>query len=205
MGNKNKNIIKKRVNEVTVEVNDNGFTNRISCFDLEESHDVPPDISRIAKISLPIIETLGISNPYVSMCPLPNIYGYSYVKEIHRELDSSVLIVDLDKAEEIMKYMGQDNEFLVGIIAHELRHIWQGENDLKLYKSGMACLGPVDSDTCPAEIDADAFAIYWLSKVYGREIEECSEYVYQCEAMSQFKWLRAREVAAYKIMEGFRN
>ena len=65
-----------------------------------------------------------------------------------------------------------DQIYTTGVIAHELRHIWQ-----KKYYPDIAktyARGYLDSLMDPAEIDADGFGIWYLSTCPGMDLEKAA-------------------------------
>lgn len=64
-----------------------------------------------------------------------------------------------------------NEEKIIGILAHEMRHIWQ--ENYGLYNQQQA-LGFLDTLTNPAEIDADGFGILYLSHQCQLSLDEAA-------------------------------
>ena len=64
----------------------------------------------------------------------------------------------------------QLSERVIGVLAHEIRHIFQDQFDSRIKET--LAQGYRESLYNPAEIDADGFAIWYLYKFYGMHIEK---------------------------------
>ena len=65
---------------------------------------------------------------------------------------------------------------LTGIIAHEVRLIWQSENQTLMCHNPIYSVGQTVTD--PAETDADAYAAYFLMNHYGISFENAAKVVF---------------------------
>ena len=86
----------------------------------------------------------------------------------------------------IVKYKKNPGEF-ISILAHELRHVWQEtQGNIGIGAKGFEAF----SDR--AEIDADDFAIWYLSEVTGFSLKEAADL--SCESLKIIarKWYMAR-------------
>lgn len=141
----------KTYDEAAREVYDPNYTTYMSLFRIADSIssflDVPcPDIA--------LAPMIRVKNTYDESISEEAAYGYH--PEDFPHLRNSILLFS-------MKLL--DPNYTIGVMAHELRHIWQ-----KKYKPELAkthAQGYTDSLSNPAEIDADAFGIWVLSLNQG--------------------------------------
>lgn len=130
---------------------------------ISEQLDIPcPDIGYVTNLQLQDSKTGAISEQG----------GRSYTTDDIPELTNNFIIVS---------FKGLTYEKLVGILAHETRHIWQ-----HIYAPEMnryPAQGFLESLTHPAEIDADGYAIYAISKILNTSLEKAGEII--CPEESQ--------------------
>lgn len=103
-----------------------------------------PDIA-IYEGLIPVVNPDDFSITYSS--------GYTYHKDEHPELSNTLMMIAL-RAQE-------DPVYITGVLAHELRHIFQRQYLPELGRNGHA-KGGIESLYHPEEIDADAYAIAYL-------------------------------------------
>lgn len=95
-----------------------------------------------------------------------------YTSKNIRTIDNSLLILSAE---------AYDPEKIVGILAHEMRHIWQ-ETHLAIDQDPAA--GFIESLTHPAEIDADGYAIWYLASEQRLTLEAAAAILCPEEKMS---------------------
>ncbi len=80
--------------------------------------------------------------------------AFSYSKHQYPNLERTVILLAFDD-------MGDSDIYLKGVLAHELRHMWQDKNKPEIRVKNAS--GYWESLTDEAEIDADAYAINFIA------------------------------------------
>lgn len=83
------------------------------------------------------------------------------------ELSNNLIILSITK--------DTTTEKLIGELAHEMRHIWQNIYNPAINRC--PAQGFIDSLTHPAEIDADGYAIYYMSGVSKMSFKNAAEII----------------------------
>ena len=92
---------------------------------------------------------------------------------------------NLDKDIILLVYHEATYNKLAGTLAHELRHMWQNENNEKIQRT--KAIG-IDALYDEAEIDADAFAIYYMaSRYFDFNYRECADIICSFEKKTDKK------------------
>lgn len=146
-------------------------------------------------------ELLNIPCPYIGLSKaiiLQNEYdgsisemaAMSYHAEDYPELDNSIVQLSLNLFEP---------DYMTGVIAHELRHIYQ-----KIYTPDLLtkyAQGYGESLYNPAEIDADAFGIWYLKTCPGGSYEKAASILCPEELINDPKAVQLRIEKAKKIAD----
>lgn len=90
-----------------------------------------------------------------------------------------------------------ENE-LIAVLAHEMRHIWQQEYK-KLDNANEKVSGGENILNNKAEIDADGYSIYYLSSRLKISIEEAANIACKYEKQVSLKWYKIRIEKAKEI------
>lgn len=112
---------------------------------------------------------IGISSNLLILDGKGNIseqYARMYTPADSPALKSNVVIV----SRKISKYAE-----LIGVLAHEMRHVWQFAYHPEINK--IPANGFIESLVHPAEIDADGYAIWYTSEFCGIDIEEAASII----------------------------
>ena len=80
-----------------------------------------------------------------------------------KELKNNLIIMALDFANDVQ---------FEGTLAHEMRHIWQEESKPEITEN--SATGFEESLMHPAEIDADSYAIWYISEKYHMYLEKAA-------------------------------
>ena len=117
-----------------------------------------------------ICKCLNVKCPNIGFfyeCYLPQQINKSVVAALYSKNENSILVDDL-----IVFFQKFSHKKTIGLLAHEIRHKWQNE-----YKPKMA-EKPAEnfqqSLTNQAEIDADAYAIYFLSTCFNISLKKAA-------------------------------
>lgn len=102
--------------------------------------------------------------------------------EVSEQMAKTWTLEDLPSLDKPLIYIGvkypngkplEDNILLAGVIAHEIRHLWQKKYHASEYAE--IAKGFTDSLYNPAEIDADAFAIAYVA--HGSDMEKVGQHI----------------------------
>lgn len=132
---------------------------------------------QVSNILEPMCEELNLQKPDISVedkIPYTDIKkgkiiyipAMTYLKELIPGLSNNQIVVA--KEYDLLR--------LTGIIAHEVRHIWQSENRTLMCHNPIYSIGQTLND--PAETDADAYAVYFLMIHYGISFENAAKVVF---------------------------
>ncbi len=157
-----------------------------------------PDINDTYKVIEFICSQLNINPPYLQIVDSltsknPNngavtkVGGITYYPE-QTNLDNCLILLSRRVA---------TPKLFTGVIAHELRHIWQHKNSPMLISNN-----PIDylsSLFDPAEIDADAFAIWYLSEVPNMNVHKAGSILCPNEELISPKTYNKRIEKAMEI------
>jgi hypothetical protein len=92
--------------------------------------------------------------------------GYTFHRKDWKVLDKSL----------IQMIWNEDQFHYVGVLAHELRHVWQGVYAKQILGKRIDyARNGEEAGSNPAEIDADGFAVFYLHMISGKSIDECAE------------------------------
>ncbi len=94
------------------------------------------------------------------------IGGFCYTPDDDPNLETPMLLIS---------YEIENIAIILGIIAHEHRHIWQYYHAKNL--NAHHANGFDESTEHPAEIDADGYAIYFVSNYYGISMDEAANFI----------------------------
>lgn len=115
-----------------------------------------------------ICKCLNVKCPNIGFfyeCYLPQQINKSVLAALYSKNENSILVDDL-----IVFFQKFSHKKTIGLLAHEIRHKWQNE-----YKPKMA-EKPAENFqqtlTNQAEIDADAYAIYYLSTCFNISLKK---------------------------------
>lgn len=114
--------------------------------------------------------------------------GKSYTTNVFPELTNNLIAISTRFS---------DYEILVGIIAHEMRHIWQ-----QMYRpliNRYPAQGFLMSLKHPAEIDADGYAIYYMSQALSIDLEKAGKIICPEEHQYYPRYYSMRQKKATKI------
>ena len=182
-------------------------------------HSHPEELQQETK---ELYETLFFHATYLSnllKIPCPYI-GLTPRMRRHSQTDNSVSVQNaicytpqdipsLDNNVILLSMENSDFKTILGYLAHELRHIWQNQySDLNLHPAD----GFIESLTHPAEIDADGYAIWYLSNRTKLSLEDAAalicpeeqkhyqkEFQQRLEKASYFKQIRPSLMKKLKI------
>lgn len=115
-----------------------------------------PDIGYVPKIHCHNIEAGTISEQF----------GKTYTTDDIPELSNNFIIISF----QMINY-----ERLVGVLAHEMRHIWQHIYNPTI--NHYPAQGFMEALTHPAEIDADGYAIYYMSQKLNITLNNAAEII----------------------------
>lgn len=158
-------------------------------------------ISKYSNVPCPDI---GLSNAITVVNEFTGILceeyaAYSYHINDFPQLHNSLILVSLRLFDETYASNITTNIELyrVGVLAHEIRHIWQKKYDPEIVKN--YAQGYVDSLFNPAEVDADGFGIWFLSNFFNISHENAasilcaSEKIYHPKAYT-YRLKKAKEL-----------
>lgn len=157
----------------------------------EDCYKILKFICSLLQVSLPdlsILDSIRQVDPLTGL--MTEEVGRSITTEEDPNLKNNIVIISLEH---------DDPLYLTAIMAHEVRHFWQ-----KKYRpnmSGQNAMGYGNSLVSEAEIDADGFAIWYLSKYASMHIEKAAGIVCpeekKHEPKAYFKRIeKANEIAA---------
>lgn len=100
-----------------------------------------------------------------------------------------------------MENCKENEKCIVGVLAHELRHTWQNTYNYDLSKD--VAVGFYKSLDNSAEIDADGYAILYLSHAYNMTLEDAASIICPTENAEylnayRIRLSRAKEIQAEK-------
>lgn len=158
--------------------------------DYKTIFDYMESICKFLKIKCPDLALAGcLINKYDNSL----MGGETYNPKEFPQLDNNLIILAMDNL---------TDEQIVGFLLHELRHVWQ-----HVYYPDLDhehAHGFIESLNHPAEIDADAFAIWFLSNLPSvNTIEHAAEIICPTEKASYPKAYKARITNAYQLRANF--
>lgn len=138
-----------------------------------------------------ICDILHMDVPNIAIDPELDIdkFGFTYHKKDWKLLEKSLIVMRWNESE----------FFYIGMLAHELRHVWQGMYARKIMGERCDYASTVEEAASnPAEIDADGFAVYYLHKMTGKSMDECAE-IFLADSVAAISYARrldrAEEIA----------
>ena len=109
------------------------------------------EVFRVAEC---ICKRLDVDLPGIILTPdLSEKWGYTFFKKDNFLLTDNIVALRVED--------GMDRYLFTGNLAHEIRHIWQSYYNPSLVKKTYK--KPGEDLLCPAEIDADGFALWYLA------------------------------------------
>lgn len=112
-------------------------------------------------------------------------------------------ISDLDNCLIVLSLQDFDFSRIVGTLAHEMRHIWQYNFNSEINQ--FHAIGFSDSLIHPAEIDADGFAIWYMSKFPDISFEQAASLLCPLEESDYKDAFIARKNKAMELKKEFEN
>ncbi len=119
---------------------------------------------------------------------ITKLSGMSYHKEDISNIPETLVMISMEE---------RNFYYLNATLAHELRHVWQHKQPG--YTKRIHAQGIEESAKDPEEIDADAFAIWFISTSDEYTIESAAEFFCSNEKMLFPKYFDARIQRAYEI------
>lgn len=158
----------------------------------EETYKIADFISRQLKIECPYIGLSGQIRSRDNMGRLSVNGGVTYTPEDVPELDNNLIMMSYEEFIPIQ---------FAGTLAHEMRHIWQAKYHPEINKKHAR--GFEESLTHPAEIDADGYAIWYISDTPDMDIEKAAEIMCPEEKRYHKNEYQMRIEKAYEIKAYF--
>jgi hypothetical protein len=148
-------------------------------------------ISRILKVECPDIAFAASLESYNDQTDTISLtHAITYTHSDVPGLNNNAILLALDT---------MDPYSLTGTLAHEMRHLWQ--NEYRPEMNAIHANGFRESLTHPAEIDADAFAIWYISG--GMSMEEAGGIVCPEEKKKYPKEFSVRVKLAQELKEEY--
>lgn len=152
-------------------------------------------ICKALEIECPIITwTASITQQNDITGVQTNNAGMSFHKEDIPDIPDSLIIISFES---------RDFYLLNATLAHELRHVWQHKQPN--YKKRIHAQGIRESAKDPEEIDADAFAIWFISTSDKYNIESAAEFFCSNEKMLYPEYFEERINRAHEIKKNIEN
>ena len=151
-----------------------------------------------------ICSLLNVKCPYLKVIDMPMIShntatgqdsmmgAITYKTTDCKDLDNNLIVISIANL---------NNELFNGILAHEIRHIWQAKYKPELIQKDAADFG--ESLMHPAEIDADGFAIWFMSTMPNMNLKKAASLLCPEEKRRYPKAFFYREEAAKKIAKNY--
>lgn len=153
-----------------------------------------------------ICSLLDVKCPYLKVIDMPMIShnpatgqdtvigAITYKPTDCKKLDNNLVVITS---------AGINNELFNGILAHEIRHIWQAKYKPEILEKDAADFG--ESLMHPAEIDADGFGIWFMATTHNMNLKKAASMLCPEEKKHFPKAFFYREDAAQQIAEQYKN
>ena len=149
------------------------------------------DFCKKAHIECP---DLALVDELINMNTLELMGGELYSPKDFPHLDNNLIVISL---------YDKNYEKIQGVLFHEIRHVWQHKYNPEI--DAVHAHGFIESLNHPAEIDADGFAIFYLSLIKGITFEEAADIICHNEKSFSKDAYQARINKAVEIKTNYRK